>query len=240
MHLVIGITDTEAYYHNYPLWIEAADPAITILTLRPDHEQDLEKCDGIILSGGVDTHPRFYGSTVLSYPNAPAQFHEQRDAFELGVFRFACQQNLPVLAICRGMQLVNIALGGDMVQDLEAAGKHNHRKINGQDGIHPVALMPGGLLHRICQSEMGTVNSAHHQGLGNIARELWVNAWSAEGVAEGIEWKDKTNQNFLLGVQWHPERLEQSIPGNLLGNGIRAAFLEAVRKHKNDITTLAI
>lgn len=232
MALTIGITNTEASYHNYPVWMEGNDKEIHVITLDSENKADLEKCDGIVLSGGVDTHPRFYGNNNFSYPNAPQSFNEQRDEFELAVFQYACKKNLPVLAICRGMQLVNIALGGDMIQDIEAAGKANHRKTDGKDGIHEIAIAQGSLLWEITGSEKGLVNSAHHQGLGKIAPGLLVNAWAPDGIAEGVEWENKTGTNFLLGVQWHPERLTHVSPGNLLSIGVRERFLAEVQKQK--------
>jgi putative glutamine amidotransferase len=189
----------------------------------------MDRCHGLVLSGGIDTHPRFYKSETFDYPLAPKTFDEKRDLFELDVFRFACDRRVPLLAVCRGMQLVNIALGGDMIQDLETSGKNNHRKSGTTDGIHSVVVEKDSLLYSITQSETGTVNSAHHQGLGSIASDLLVNAWSADGIAEGVEWKDKSGKNFFLGVQWHPERLEGILPGNPLGVKVRELFLEDVQ-----------
>lgn len=229
MQTTIGITDTEAHYANYPRWIIGGDSNIKVIHLTCDNQDDLKKCEGLVLSGGVDSHPRFYGSENISYPNAPQNFNEKRDEFELKVFRIACDRKIPVLAICRGMQLVNIALSGDMLQDLQASGKDNHRKLNGKDGIHSIAIEKDSLLYQITNNQSGTVNSAHHQGLDKIADELAVNAWSSDGVAEGIEWKNKEGKTFLLGVQWHPERLGDLQPGNPLSPGVREMFLKAIK-----------
>ncbi len=229
MKIVIGITDTEASYHNYPLWIKGEDLSVEIKTLRPDNKSELRLCDGIVLSGGVDTHPRFYGSNNIKYPNAPSEFNEVRDKFELDVFHYSCNNHIPLLAICRGMQLVNIALGGDMIQDIEADGKNSHRRNGASDGIHEIKIEKGSLVYEIISSENGIVNSAHHQALGILSDDLLANAWSADGIIEGLEWKNKTGKNFLLGVQWHPERLGNIQPGNPLGKNIRETFLNAVR-----------
>lgn len=229
MTIRIAITDTEAHYPNYPRWIQSGNEDIAVVHLRPDNVDELERCNGLVLSGGVDTHPRFYHSSTTDYPNAPAQFDEIRDQFELDVFRTACLSQIPVLAICRGMQLINIALGGDMIQDLEAIGKSNHRKQGAADGMHEITLIKKSLLFEISGKEIGTVNSAHHQAVDNIAVDLVVNALSADGVVEGLEWKEKAGKNFLLGVQWHPERLGDLQPENPLSVGIRKRFLEAVR-----------
>ena len=226
--MVIGITNTEANYHNYPRWIKGDDEVIEVKTLTPENIEDLEKCDGIVLSGVVDTHPGFYKNDNLRYPNAPDAFDEKRDQFELDIFRFACKKNVPLLAVCRGMQLVNIALGGDILQDIEASGKNNHRKQVGADGIHGLTISIDSLLFTITENEKGEVNSAHHQALGTLAPDLAANAWSPDGLVEGVEWKNKTGKNFLLGVQWHPERLGDLQPGNPLSKNIRDTFLKEV------------
>lgn len=225
----IGITATEASYHNYPVWIKSMDADIEICTLSWQRPEELQQCQGLVLSGGVDTHPRFYQNHQTNYPNAPSAFDEKRDEFELGVFRFACEQKIPLLAVCRGMQLVNIALGGDMVQDIEASGKNNHRKTGENDGIHSITVVEGSLLSRISGIENGTVNSAHHQAIHRIADELEVTAWAPEGIAEALEWKNKEGKPFFLGVQWHPERLVFQQPENPL-NAIRNAFLMAINQ----------
>ena len=232
MHITIGITNTEAFYQNYPLWIQGGNATIEILKLTKDNTSDLTFCNGIVLSGGVDTHPKFYKSDNIHYPNAPAEFDEKRDQFELDVFHYACENQIPLLAICRGMQLVNIALGGNIIQDIEAIGKNNHQKNGTTDGIHDVSIAIDSLLYRLIGNEKGTVNSAHHQALDIIANDLVVNAWSTDGIAEGIEWKDKIGKPFLIGVQWHPERLGNAQKRNPLSQNIRTAFLEAVEEKR--------
>jgi putative glutamine amidotransferase len=229
MQIIIGITDTEAYYQNYPLWIKVEEGAIEIKKLTLENREDVHLCHGIVLSGGVDSHPKFYNNENINYPNRPEVFDEKRDLFELDIFRFSFQKKIPLLAICRGMQLVNIALGGDMIQDLEAAGKNNHRKIGGEDGIHEITITKGSLLSEITGNKKGMVNSAHHQAIGSLAEELLVNSWSPDGIIESLEWKDKQDKNFMLGVQWHPERLGNLQPGNPLSQYIRDAFLREVK-----------
>ena len=232
MKITIGITATSANYHNYPAWI--IDEGVSIIQLIPENESALNDCHAIILTGGIDTHPKFYKSSILDYPNAPKEFNVERDEFELRVFKYACSHKLPILAICRGMQLVNIALGGDILQDIEAVGKNNHHRNGSVDGIHDVRIMPGTLLANIADNQIGIVNSAHHQALGNIAPELIINAWSPDGIAEGTEWKNKKGKPYLLCVQWHPERLIKSQPENPLTKNILSSFLEAAKIKANE------
>lgn len=230
--LTIGITDTEARYENYPLWMKRNHPDIHIIKLSSDNINELDNCDGVILSGGVDTHPSFYGNSRTDYPLAPEKFNIQRDEFELAVFKHTQQKNIPVLAICRGMQLVNIALGGDMLQDIEESGIQDHRRHGEVDGIHEISVVRGSLLHKITGRDKGIVNSAHHQALGKIAADLKVSGFSPDGIAEGAEWKNAAGKAFLLCVQWHPERLAQQQPNNPFTTTIRGQFLTAVKEFK--------
>lgn len=230
MKITIGLTYTEARYENYPLWLKGNDENIDIIKLSFENFNDIEKCDGLVLSGGVDMHPRFYKNERLNYPLAPSEFKDDRDELEIKFFQYAQKNNLSVLAICRGMQLVNVALGGDLIQDLQENNKEDHRR-HEVDRIHEVNVLKDSLLYEITNQEKGIINSAHHQALGKIANELIVNSWSADEVVEGVEWKDKNDKSFLLCVQWHPERLAQGQPDNPFTKNIRNKFLEAVKNN---------
>jgi putative glutamine amidotransferase len=232
MQLTIGITATEARYENYPLWIKASSPDIQIIELSPANSNELEKCDGIVLSGGIDTHPTFYKNERINYPLAPKEFNVARDEFELHVFKTAQEKNIPVLAICRGMQLVNVALGGNLIQDIEEGGKPDHRRHSDVDGVHTITVVEKSLLHEISTVQSGTINSAHHQALNKIADDLIVTAVSPDNTAEAAEWKNKTGKPFLLCVQWHPERLAQEQPDNPFTKNIRTEFLKAITQKK--------
>lgn len=233
--LRIGLTVTEARHENYPVWLKGGDENIEIVELHWDkHSLDeawdeIEDCDGIVLSGGVDVHPEFYENERTDYPNGPAEFNKMRDEFEMHVFETALNFNHPVLAICRGLQLVNVALGGQLMQDLEEGGNKDHRRHNEVDGRHEVDIVKESLLSQIAGSTKGNINSAHHQGVSVVAEELMVNAYSPDFVIEGAEWKDKSDKPFLLAVQWHPERMADK-ETNPLSKNIRERFLEEVRK----------
>lgn len=229
--MYIGITDSEVAYENYPVWIKGNDPSIEVIRLRRENLDDIRKCSGILLSGGVDTHPRFYNNSRTDYPNAPEIFMEERDLFETDIFQRSREMKLPLLAICRGMQLANICLGGTLVQDLQEAGTSNHRKQKEQDGIHEITIEKDSFLYRMNQdSNKVFVNSAHHQGLDIIADGLRVTARSDDGVPEAIEATGNNNEPFFLGVQWHPERVEKQLPDDTLSKNIRQQFLYAAQK----------
>ncbi len=230
----IGLTFTESRWENYPTWIKGNDENIELVELHWEkHNLDevwdlVEDCDGIVLTGGVDIHPRFYENERLEFPNGDGKFNEERDEFEMHVFETALNCNLPVLAICRGLQLVNIALGGDLVQDLEEAGKKNHRRINDVDDEHAISISENSLLKEVIGNNTGNINGAHHQAIGRLSDELIATATSPDGVIEAVEWKEKEGEAWMLAVQWHPERMKDR-ETNPTSKNIREAFLAAIK-----------
>lgn len=230
--LTIGICFTEAKYANYPAWIQGNDPNIEVVPLSWETQDTavLQQCHGLLLTGGIDTDPFFYQPDVTEYPNMPAQWNRARDEFEITVFNQALELKMPVLGICRGLQLVNIALGGSLVTDIEATGKQNHRAMAGKDYRHEVILEKQTLLSEIACIGKGEVNSAHHQSIALAANSLLINCFAPENIPEGIEWKDKENKSPLLCVQWHPERIDNK-ETNPLSKNIRDWFLLEAKKY---------
>lgn len=231
----IGLTytGTEVKHNNYVNWIKW-DNDIEVIKLCAE-DNNLEKvleADAIVMSGGIDTHPRNYGSRITDYPNAPATFNEARDEFEMAVFKLAQKQQLPVLAICRGMQLVNCILGGDLKQDLGEEKNELHRLVD-KGKIHDVIIEPDTLLHSITNKEKDIADSAHHQCINHLGKGLMINAKSQDDIIEGIEWADKKDKPFFVGVQWHPERMYlQQIESSTLSKNIREYFIKVVRANK--------
>ncbi len=233
----IGLTytGTEEKHNNYVNWLMGND-TIEIIKLSADDDNlnAVNEVDAIVLSGGVDAHPKNYGSSVLDYPNAPFTFNEARDAFETAVFNKSQQQNIPVLGVCRGMQLINCILGGDMVQDVGNAANLIHRN-DGNDKRHEVTVVPDTLLNQITNIDSDEVNSAHHQAINQLGKGLQVNAQSNEGIPEGIEWISKAGKPFLLGVQWHPERMYKlGLETSPLSKSIRDHFINEIIKSKTE------
>ncbi len=225
--IAIGICATEAKYPNYPAWIREDRDDIEIVELSAtwQNQDILKKCSGLILSGGVDVDPFFYDTSVIPYPNQPHEWKRERDLFEMDLLKTALAVSMPVLGICRGLQLVNVTLGGTLVPDIEATGKQNHRAMNGIDFYHPITLEPETLLMSVTQIHSGTVNSAHHQAIGKVAPLLRVNALADESIIEGLEWIDPANRSPLLCVQWHPERMDDKYH-NPLSFALKNWFLE--------------
>ncbi|MEK7249628.1 MAG: gamma-glutamyl-gamma-aminobutyrate hydrolase family protein [Bacteroidota bacterium] len=210
--MVIGITDTlNKKIDFYISWLRkvARDADIIKLSHEAKNAKDLKKCDGIILSGGGDIHPKFYGREDYMKLLNKEDVNEKRDEFEFKIVKDALKKGMPILGICRGMQVFNVALGGSMVPDLESEGHKNHAKTKeGKDRRHKVKIEKGTTLHWIVEATKGDVNTAHHQAVDVIADGLKVAAKSPDGIVEALEWEKSEGKEFLQLVQWHPERME--------------------------------
>ena len=230
--ITIGITQPEARFSNYQSWIKNDEANIELITLSSEKQNtdDVKRCNGIVLSGGIDVTPAFYNSQRIRYPNMSKRGSDrERDIFEMKIFQLAQENNLPVLAICRGMQLVNVSLGGTLVADLEESGKLDHKRNGETDTVHKLIIKPGSLLATLTKIETGEINSAHHQAINMVSDQLVANCLSVDGVIEGVEWKEPLNKSPLLCVQWHPERMHDK-KSNPLSESIRNWFLSAAKK----------
>jgi anthranilate synthase component 2/putative glutamine amidotransferase len=157
------------------------------------------RLDGLVLAGGADVEPDRYGQVPGRYTTV---LRPERDATELAVLQAALDRDLPLLAICRGMQLLNVALGGDLVQHLpDVPGTACHDPGAGLFERREVRTAPGSDLHRLL-GPTATVDCHHHQALDRIAADLTISAWAEDGVVEAVE---AVGRRFCLGVQCHPE-----------------------------------
>jgi len=232
----IGISYTEISFKNYWSWITQEDMQddleLVELSFEKKNTDDIYKCDGFILTGGVDVHPDFYKGKSI-YNNNPANFQPERDVFEERIYRYSQENILPVLGICRGMQLINVLEGGKLIQDLDNGNERHKREES--DKEHNIVAEAGTLLAEIANTDKGCVNSAHHQAIdpNAIGNNLTINAYDDdnEKIIEGLEFKNKSGKAFMLCVQWHPERMKNKAE-NPFSENIKQQFLTAVRNTK--------
>jgi putative glutamine amidotransferase len=157
--------------------------------------------DGLLLPGGVDPHPRHFGEAV--HPSTTID--EDLDELELLVIAEALKRELPVLGICRGCQILNVAMGGSLIQDLAPGSVHHKQSSPLSLETHSLELDPQSRLGRLSGAKQVAVNSFHHQGIGRVAEELRVVGTSEDGLPEAVEAMDP--DRWLVGVQYHPEEL---------------------------------
>ena len=167
-------------------------------------EETLDVLDGLIVSGGADLDPASYGAEAHPETN---DVRPERDSAELALLEAALARDLPVLAVCRGSQVLNVALGGDLVQHLpEVVGHEGHKHTPGVFADHDVDVLPGTKLHEVI-GEHAPVKSHHHQGYGRLGDGLREAARADDGTVEAIE---DPARRFALGVLWHPEEGEDA------------------------------
>ncbi|HET9744841.1 MAG TPA: gamma-glutamyl-gamma-aminobutyrate hydrolase family protein [Chitinophagaceae bacterium] len=238
----IGISFTRTLFENYWNWIRPEDMQddleLVLLSFEKGNTEDIYKCHGFILTGGVDVHPDYYNGKPM-YSNSPDMFQPRRDVFEEKIYRYSQENKLPLLGICRGMQLVNVLEGGKLIQDLDN-GNERHQKEE-SDKEHKIIAEDGTLLYKIANSHKGCVNSAHHQAIdpNALGDNLTVNAYDDdlacrpagdEKIIEGLEFRNKSGKGFMLCVQWHPERMRDK-EKNPFSENIKQEFLAAIRNN---------
>ena len=224
----IGITDC-GKFENYRRWI-ATEPGVEVvkLSFHDQNATDVESCDGILFSGGEDVHPALYGKPEFVENYGLKEIIPARDQFEYEVIEKALEAKKPVLGICRGLQLINVYLGGSLLPDIPSLSRSNaHGKISGQDQLHEIRVESLSMLHEITGRGKGQVNSAHHQGVDKPAGKLKISAFGEPSIIEAMEWENPLHKSWLLLVQWHPERM-QDLSSPFSGN-VKQAFLKAVK-----------
>jgi putative glutamine amidotransferase len=161
--------------------------------------ETLDALDGLLLSGGSDLDPGMYDADA--HPETVGT-RPERDRAELALLEAALERDMPVLAVCRGVQVLNVARGGDLVQHLpDVVGNESHREVKGTFSEHPVRIEDGSRLGGVL-GDRAPVKSSHHQGLGRVGDGLREVAWAEDGTVEALEDPDK---RFVVGVLWHPE-----------------------------------
>jgi putative glutamine amidotransferase len=219
MKPVVGITRCSRV-DDYVESVKRAGGEPLVLDPADDPARGLDAVDALLLSGGLDVDPALYGEA----PHATTEVDAARDRFEIPLSREAVARDMPVFAICRGVQVLNVAAGGTLVQDIPTAITTDlpHSIDVPKDHIaHTVRVTPGTRL----AASLGAacpVNSRHHQAVGQVAPSFVVSAVSEDGVVEAIE---RPGATFCVGVQWHPENFWKT--GEF--SGLFAAFVDAAK-----------
>ena len=238
MKPLIGITTTprmednlllDRVPHEYATSIQAAGGLPLLIPTLADPDciaACIDRLDGILFSGGdADVDPVRFGEDPVRQLRL---ITPERDEMEIELFNRAFERDLPVLAICRGIQLINVAAGGNLIQDIPSqvanAVGHFPRGMDMHLLYHSVRLEPGSRLHGIFGGTDLRVNSFHHQAVNAVAPEFRITARASDGVIEAVEAPDK---RFVVGIQWHPETLTARHPHFLeLFKAFAAACME--------------
>ncbi len=222
------------FYGNYSTWLKKKAPNIQIINMYELGVDSalcvLEDCDGLLIAGGADVYPEWYGcieDTLLC-----GEFDRYRDTLEIELIKKAIANKMPLLGICRGEQIINVTLGGSLIVDIPTQYDTliKHRQEDWQNCYHQVNLVENSFLSSIVQQETGTVNSNHHQAIDRLSDQLIVTSRAEDGIIESVEWEVKSmEKGFLLAVQWHPERLDTVHPQ--LSLPILEAFLKEAKAY---------
>jgi putative glutamine amidotransferase len=207
--------DGRLVFRGYALYAQAVVDAggapifVPLVQSEPDLLPIYEHLDGLLFPGGSDISPRRYGQSPIPECLEP---DDPRDHVELRLARWALEDDKPILAICRGMQILNVAAGGTLYQDIETQlpSALNHRRGDARASIvHTIAIEQGSLLASIFPVDECGVNSSHHQAVKDTGRLFQVTARASDGVIEGME---SNRHRFVAAIQWHPEELYLSEP----------------------------
>jgi len=235
--IVLSKQNSSSSYRNF---IEKIDTTISISWVNAytlplsQLAVELEKADGIIMTGGVDIHPSLYGKSFDTIRCETIDI--QRDEVEKVLLDYALESGTPCLGICRGLQFMNVHLGGSLHPNLPDTLSDIHRGKDGSSTEHEVYVTKKLGALDIQNEEISAPVSCHHQGIARLADDLEAWAIAPDGLIEGIRHSDTTSHPFFIGVQWHPER---SGPSNSLAIPIGVGFLNAVlyeTSHVNNIS----
>ncbi|HZS33163.1 MAG TPA: gamma-glutamyl-gamma-aminobutyrate hydrolase family protein [Methylomirabilota bacterium] len=233
MPLAVG---TRRTFLNEPYLVAVQEAGGLPIVVTPAHTGSTlaalyELLDGLVLTGGEDVAPARYGDTTV---HPTVEVVAERDTLEFTLLEWALRDDLPILAICRGVQLLNVALGGTLYQDLptERPVPLGHNQMLAErprtDPHHPVAVTPGSALADVLGQDRIEVNSLHHQGIKRLAPGLTAVAHAPDDLVEGVEPTDPTGRSFLIGVQWHPEELARA--GDVPSRRLFERFVAAAAK----------
>jgi putative glutamine amidotransferase len=217
---------------NYINWVHRGDSLAEIIDLKGMQVDSalklLPTCDAILFTGGEDVVPGYYGKGSDS---SRCTSNPGRDTLEFALIKESRRLKIPVFGVCRGQQIINVALGGTLIIDIptDHPGKVIHQQDDYIHCFHKVSVVKGSQLQNITKADTGSVTSNHHQAIEKAAPGIKIVAWTADSIAEAIEWADPEEKPFLMAVQWHPERMDANSP---LSMPMMKAFLDAANTFK--------
>ena len=228
-----GLSRSDTKFHNYKNWLERSGVEYREFDWeKPGDVEKLSECSGLILSGGCDIYPEVYCD--WDTPDMKGKYLPERDGYELNLLQKALELKMPILGICRGLQLINVYFRGSLIFDIEDIRKVNHRKISPtEDRIHYINIFGDTLLSKILGVTETEVNSSHHQAADRTGEGLMINCRSADGIVEGLEYADKDGKPFMLAVQFHPERLPDRLTE--ISDKILKRFIYESEKYSKNI-----
>jgi len=212
---------------NYINWVHRGDSLAEIIDMKGMKVDSalklLSTCDAIIFTGGEDVVPAYYGK---GYDSARCQSNPGRDTLEFALIKESMRLKMPVFGVCRGQQIINVALGGTLIIDIptDHPGKVIHQQDDYLRCFHVVSVAKGSQLQNITKADTGSVTSNHHQAIEKAAPGIKIVAWTVDSIAEAIERLNPDGKPFLMAVQWHPERMDANSP---LSMPLMKAFLDA-------------
>jgi len=218
---------------NYVNWIFRGDSLAKTVDLRGIQVDSALKllagCDAILFTGGEDVVPDYYGK---AYDSARCESNPGRDSLEFALIKEALRLKMPVFGVCRGQQILNVALGGTLIVDIptDHPGNVIHQSEDYLRCFHTVNLVKGSLLQITAKPDTGMVASNHHQAIEKPAPGIRIVAWSPDSIAEAIEWADPSGKAFLMAVQWHPERMDVQSPMSM---PLVNAFIKAAHEYRS-------
>lgn len=230
IRIAISKASKSESYFNYSNWVKKHNSEIEIIDLIDVEINEMDNIllnvDGLLLSGGPDLDPIHFDKID---ERDRCSIDLRRDSIELKAIEIATKKNIPILGICRGLQILNVYFGGDLITDIptDVPNHINHQQKSG-DSYHNVIIENNTLTHKLINSNEIEVNSNHHQSIGKISDKFHIGAKTTDGVIESIEFKD-INKHWIFAVQWHPERLEFESNAS---KSILFEFIKEVEKNK--------
>ncbi len=212
---------------NYINWIHRNDSTVVLIDLKGLTEDSavslLANCNGIIFTGGEDVVPSRYGKTCDS---GVCETNAARDSLEFALIDKAMKMKMPILGICRGQQILNVAMGGTLLVDIptDHPSEVMHRCEDYTKCFHTVKIEKETLLIEVSKTDTGRVTTNHHQAIEKTGDGIRVSAYAPDGLPEAIEWIDPKDKGYFMAVQWHPERMDRKNP---LSDPLAKAFLQA-------------